>query len=127
MLFRTHVVSFLLLFVLFFEKIDNALIFLFLGLFFTVFPDIDSPNSRVGKFFISKVKIEVISFAFLVGFCLHLILDCFTRRGVRIFYPFRFKIKGPLRSGGRMESVLFILISLLVLFLLAFKVYSLVL
>ena len=153
MLFRTHVVSFLLLFLLIFEEIENPLIFLFFGLFFTIFPDIDSPNSKVGKFFISKVltsfskhrgifhslifvltiyvflkvNFEIISFAFLVGYCVHLFLDCFTRQGVKIFYPFSFKISGPLRSGGRIESFLFILISLLVLFLLGFEIYSRVL
>ena len=151
MLFRTHVVSFLFLFLLIFEKLENPLIFLFVGLFATVLPDIDSSNSRVGKKEISKILtafsrhrgiihsllfvgiiyfvlwkfFPIVSFGFLIGYCLHLILDCFTRQGVRLFYPFKFRIKGICKSGGRFESFFFLLLGLGVLILLVFNLYSL--
>ncbi|MEA3329753.1 MAG: metal-dependent hydrolase [Nanoarchaeota archaeon] len=151
MLFRTHVVSFLFLFLLIFEKLENPLIFLFVGLFATVLPDIDSSNSKIGKKGISKILTAfskhrgifhslifvgivyfflwkyfyVISFGFLIGYCLHLFLDCFTKRGVKLFYPFKFRIKGILKSGGRFESFLFLLLGLGVLISLYFNLYSL--
>jgi inner membrane protein len=153
MLFRTHVVSFLFLFLVVFEKLENPLVFLFVGLFFTIIPDIDSPNSRVGRKGISKTitafskhrgifhslffvgiiyfllwrYFPIVSFGFLIGYFLHLFLDCFTKQGVRLFYPFKFRIKGPLRSGGIFESFFFLLLGIVVLILLYFNLYSLLL
>jgi len=51
-------------------------------------------------------------FGFFVGYVSHLFLDCWTKSGVRLFWPFRYKIKGFVRSGGVIEDVVFVLLLL---------------
>ena len=58
--------------------------------------------------------------AFFLGYCVHLIVDGLTVRGIKPFYPLSsFKINGPLRSGGLMDYLLFfiIVLGIIVLFL----------
>ncbi len=112
-----------------------TLIFVLLA---TVFVDIDIKNSRAGKAWFlrpfqwltrhrgvvhSLIAALVLSlligmvnlwagFGFFVGYIAHLFLDCFTRAGVSLFWPFRFKIKGFVKSGGIIEQVIFVLLLL---------------
>ena len=44
--------------------------------------------------------------------CFALFLDCFTKSGVALFWPFRYKIKGFVKSGGIIEDVVFVLLLL---------------
>ncbi len=39
---------------------------------------------------------------------LHLLLDCTTKSGIRLFWPSKFKIKGEIKTGGFVEAVLFV-------------------
>jgi inner membrane protein len=112
-----------------------VLIFVLLA---TVFVDIDIKNSRAGnhwwlrflQFFtkhrgllhslivglVLSLVIGSISlwggFGFFVGYMSHLFLDCFTRGGVVLFWPLRWKIKGFVKSGGIVEQVIFVLLLL---------------
>ncbi len=143
MLFRTHIIFFIFIFLLIFNKINAPFIFFFIGLISTVIPDIDSNNSRVGRkplfkiltafnkhrgFFHSLffgilffsfiyffVKKEEIAFAFALGYFLHLFLDSLTKQGINLFWPFNLKIKGFIRSGGKIELIIFIVLSFLIL------------
>jgi len=116
--------------------------FLVLG---SVFVDIDSRKSRVGKrwwlrplqwfvkhrgFFHSLVFALLFSLVvavfnrmagagFFVGYVSHLFLDVFTRAGVKVFWPLEWKIKGFIKSGGLVEEVLFVLLLLVDIFLIA--------
>jgi len=36
-----------------------------------------------------------------------LFLDCFTKQGIYLFYPFRKKVRGFVRSGGLVDWLLF--------------------
>lgn len=51
-------------------------------------------------------------FGFFVGYVSHLFLDCWTRSGVRLFWPLKWKIKGFVKSGGVVEDVVFVLLLL---------------
>jgi inner membrane protein len=136
MLFRTHFLfGMLVWFVvgIFVEMPFFVLGFVLLG---SVFVDVDSYKSRAGNrwwvrplqwmtrhrgILHSLVGAVVLSlvvgvfsrwagFGFFVGYVSHLVLDCFTRMGVGLFWPFSFKVRGFVRSGSWMEDVLFVLL-----------------
>ena len=111
---------------------------LFFILFSTAFVDIDIKNSKFGNrwyfrplqwitkhrgFLHSLVACVFLSlvvggfslwagFGFFVGYISHLFLDCLTVSGVRLFWPFGWKIKGFVRSGRIIEDVVFVLLLL---------------
>ena len=134
MLFRTHVVfSVFVYFVLsyFLEMPWFILLFILLA---TVFVDVDIEGSRFGNhwffrplqflvkhrgvihslffgLFLSLILGSVnlwAGFGFFVGYVSHLILDCFTRMGIGLFWPLRFRVRGFIRSGSWVEDVLFV-------------------
>lgn len=108
-----------------------------------VLPDIDSSTSRLGKrfslltaflkhrgFFHSifamtalTILVYIVSadhyfaYVFLVGYFSHLVADSVSKEGTRLFYPSDLKISGPLRVGGWVESVIFLLLAGLAVFL----------
>jgi len=139
MLCRTHAVfGFVSYFLLsyFLEMPFFVLVFVLLG---AGFVDIDSYRSRVGNrwwvrplqwltkhrgFLHSLVAAIVLSlvigtmnlwggFGFFIGYISHLLLDCFTYMGVRLFWPFNFRIRGFIRSGSWVEDIVFVLFLLL--------------
>ncbi|MDP4012665.1 MAG: metal-dependent hydrolase [Candidatus Nanoarchaeia archaeon] len=107
------------------------------------FPDIDHPKSKISKLFfpfswmISWVVshrgifhsifpviglyliFDYFGFGFIglalaIGYFSHLLGDMFTKSGIDFLYPIsRFKISGPITTGGILESVLFVLLVLL--------------
>jgi len=144
MLFRTHMLFGLVCYFLlsyFVEMPVFVLMFVLLG---SVFVDIDSCSSKVGRRFwflswffrhrgflhsligalffstlIGLVNLWV-GFGFFVGYISHLVLDCFTRMGLRLFWPFGFKVKGFVKSGSWVEDVLFVLFLFLDIFFLVY-------
>lgn len=47
--------------------------------------------------------------AAFVGYASHIFIDCFNTAGVMLFSPLsKFRIKGPLRSGGIIEHIILI-------------------
>ena len=137
MLFRTHVLfGVLVWFILdrFVEMPGFVLGFVLLG---SVFVDVDSLKSKVGKrlwfvawflrhrgFLHSLVGCLVLSsvvglfnlwagFGFFIGYVSHLVLECFTCMGLKVFWPFGFRVRGFIRSGSWVEDVLFVLVLLL--------------
>ncbi len=135
MLLKTHLVVTLFFGFLFslVKGVESPFLFILLILVFSSLPDVDSRFSKIGKkkslrgiqiffqhrgflhsfifvllvFIILREFSFILSLSFLFGYGGHIFLDCFTRQGVRIFYPFDFKIKGFLKSGGFIESFLF--------------------
>jgi len=137
-LFRTHVVfGAFVYFVLsyFVEMPLFVLVFVLLG---AVFVDVDIKNSSFGNrwyfrplqwvvkhrgvlhslFFgvllsliLGSVNLWV-GFGFFVGYVSHLFLDCWTKSGVRLFWPFKYRVKGFVRSGSWVEDVVFVLLML---------------
>lgn len=111
---------------------------LFFILFATAFVDIDIKSSKFGNHWYFRplqwmirhrgilhslvacvfLSLVVGSFnlwaglGFFTGYISHLFLDCLTVSGVRLFWPFKFKIKGFVKSGGIIEEVVFVLLLL---------------
>ncbi len=137
MLFRTHVVFGLACYFLlsyFLEMPVFVLGFVLLG---TVFVDVDSCSSKVGRKFwflswffrhrgvlhslLACVFLSLIigffslwaGFGFFVGYISHLIMDCFTKMGIKLFWPLKFRVKGFVRSGSWLEDVVFVLFLIL--------------
>jgi inner membrane protein len=50
----------------------------------------------------------IASFGFFVGFASHILLDSFTKDGIQPFWPFTYKSRGFIVSGGRLEGSFFI-------------------
>jgi inner membrane protein len=97
-------------------------------------PDLDSYNSKIGRRFSSRVitaftrhrgimhsliflfaayfvlylYVPSVSLGFLVGYSVHLFGDLLTRKGLRLFYPFGLRIRGFVKTGGRIESFIFL-------------------
>ena len=149
MLGKTHAIMGLLLglaLVGFFPYLSftETLGVLFFCVFGSLFPDIDSSTSLIGRHtpivsFLVKhrgifhsifpliiivfgliyfARVEII-IAFILGFFSHLILDMFTKQGLTL-YPFKTRIKGPIIVGSLEEHVFFlsqIIIILIVLFI----------
>ena len=138
MLFRTHIVFSLAVYFVLSYFIEMPVFVLFFVLLATAFVDVDIKNSKAGNrwffrplqfmtkhrgvlhslflgLFLSLV-IGAVSlwagFGFFVGYISHLFLDCWTKSGVRIFWPLKLKIKGFVRSGGIFEQVVFVLLLL---------------
>jgi inner membrane protein len=138
MLFRTHIVFSLAVYFLLSYYIVMPFYVLIFVLLATAFVDIDVKNSKFGNrwyfrpfqwlvkhrgvlhslifgLFLSLILAGVsmwAGFGFFVGYLSHLFLDCFTRGGVGLFWPLKFKIKGFVRSGGITEDVVFVLLLL---------------
>ena len=138
MLFRTHIMFSLAVYFLLTYFLEMPLFVLFFVLLGTGFVDIDAKSSKFGNHwyfrplqwitkhrgFLHSLIAGVIfslvigainlwaGFGFFVGYVSHLFLDCFTKSGVRLFWPFKFKIKGFVRSGGMIEDIVFVLLLL---------------
>ncbi len=137
-------ILFFLVFRFFFHG-GNLIIFFILVLLGSILPDLDSKYSKIHQWsgfmgliitFFAKHRgllhsllfhlflFFIVSFFFspyyasglLLGSLAHLLADGTTRRGVQVFSPFSlYTIKGPLKAGGFIESVLLLLIVFLIL------------
>ena len=118
----------------------------------TVFVDIDIKNSKFGNHwyfrplqwitkhrgFLHSLIFAILSslvigslnlwagFGFFVGYISHLFLDCWTKSGIRLFWPFKWKIKGFIKSGGIIEDVVFVLLLLENVLLIGICVFEMV-
>lgn len=116
----------------FFSGLDK-IIFLVLVLLATYIPDVDSQKSKLGKrFFFRPLQFfvkhrdffhsfifmilisgfiffisEVAFYGFLIGYLIHLIVDCFSVGGVRIFWPAKFRVRGFVKTNGILEWLVF--------------------
>lgn len=134
MLLRTHlaITSFFILLLLPF--ISHKIIFVLVALLATFIPDIDSENSKLGKKWIFKIIrfftkhrgffhsftflllitvifamfLPIFALGFFVGYGSHLFADSFTPEGITPFYPWKRKSCGKLRTGGKLETGLFL-------------------
>lgn len=143
MLLKTHLMFAVLLIIIFLPYVENQILFIGLILIATIIPDIDSSCSNFGKriifrplqffikhrgimhtftfvlilFFIIKHYYPLMAFPFLIGYCLHLLVDSFTKQGIKVFWPLKFRVCGFLRTGGKFEELLFVSLSFLNVFL----------
>jgi len=146
MLIKTHLIITLFFVLLLLPFVSHKIVFIVIALLATYIPDIDLENSKLGKnkifrplqffmkhrgffhsftflFLITLVFImfiPIIALGFFLGYASHLFADSFTPNGITPFYPWKRKSKGNIKTGGRFESVVF-LILLIVNLLLIFK------
>ena len=116
----------------------NKLMFLVIFILAAIIPDIDTTESSVGRktkpasnlinvlfghrgFFHSLTFIiilaillfilktpNLIAIAILTGYVSHLILDAFTKTGIRVFWPLKSQAKGSIKTGSTTESIIFL-------------------
>ena len=152
MLNRTHLAIAIFVSLLLMNCFGVGYVFVLGILIASFIPDLDSYNSKFGKRFISRVLtafskhrgiMHSLLFAFIlggvlfwlnrefglgffIGYFLHLVVDCFTKQGIKMFWPLGFRIRGFVKSGGRIESFVFLVFILLDFFLLFSKIFSMV-
>ena len=149
MLFRTHLAFglFVALMVSKFalqEDLRSYLLFVVFILFGAVFPDVDHPDSKIGRlvrpvavlfehrgffhsFFamaIFAVVLYVLSsemlypIAFLLGYSSHILLDSLTIQGIMPLHPVsRFRVRGFMKAGAFYEHVLFFILVAAIVFM----------
>ncbi len=156
MLFRTHFVFAIVIFLAFFKFLEisfyDKLIFGIFLLIATLFVDIDSTKSKLGKYWIfrpfqlffshrgmihSLLIASIISLiiyfinssagvGFFIGYFCHLFLDFFTKRGIFLFWPFykkKFFVIG-INSGGIIEEIVFVLLLLCDILIVVFLFFN---
>lgn len=144
MLSKTHIAIVLCFVLIALNYVNNKIVFCVLALFFAIFPDIDTPFSKLGNKKLARV-VQIFtkhrgifhSFTFLIlilipfvlflpvvalplffGYSIHLFLDCLTIEGIKPFWPLKKKVSGKLRTGSFVENTIFVLFLLIDLFLL---------
>jgi inner membrane protein len=146
MLLRTHLTISIFAILVLISSVEGKFLFVVATLIFTAIPDIDSSNSKWGRlkifrplqflaghrgFFHSYGFLILVSFIFLLlvpklvlpfflAYSLHLFADSFTKQGIYLFYPFKAKIRGKVKSGGKVEVsvfVFFLVIDILLFFI----------
>jgi membrane-bound metal-dependent hydrolase YbcI (DUF457 family) len=139
MLIRTHLAIVIFAMLLFIQHVNHQILFVFVTLIATLLPDVDSAFSTLGKgkafriiqFFVAHrgpihsfsfcvvisvllaLFVPILSFGFFLGYGVHLFVDSFTKEGIVPFWPYPKKSSGPLKTGGLMESSIFLIFVLI--------------
>lgn len=150
MLIKTHLAIIVFFILLLIPIVENKFVFVSIALIATFIPDIDSRFSKLGQrkifrplqFFVHHrgifhsfiflivitgffaLFLPVIAFGFFLGYGVHLLVDSFNIDGITPFYPFKKKSSGKIRTGGRVETSIFVFFVLANLFLLVFRISS---
>ncbi len=126
-----------------FINITYPFLFVPLVMIFSSLPDIDHPRSKIGRklFFISYpiswvfkhrgffhsifpililffglsyFHLNFLAFAVAIGYLAHLLGDAMTKEGINFLHPIStFRIQGPITTGAKLESIVFVLIIVL--------------
>jgi membrane-bound metal-dependent hydrolase YbcI (DUF457 family) len=130
--------------------VENKLVFVSIALIATFLPDIDSKFSKLGQrkvfrplqFFVRHrgifhsfiflflitlffvLFLPVVAFPLFLSYSVHLLADSFSREGIKPFYPFKKNSSGSLKTGGKVETSIFVIFILADLFLLVFRVFG---
>ncbi len=133
MLLRTHTAVGLVAALYFLPHVVNKVIFVPIVLLASALPDIDTGYSNIGKHKIFRpvqmfsshrgifhtytmcIAISVLlalfypifALPFFLGYSFHLILDSFTPKGIRPFWPFRVRVEGRIKTGGPIDTTIF--------------------
>jgi inner membrane protein len=127
-------------------SIKNQILYILIFMLFSLVPDIDKVNSKIGKkvkplaFLINlilghrgvvhSIFVPIIIYLLLfnfnmnlaiicsVGYLSHLILDCTTKSGLRFLWPLKKKLKGFIKTGSIVENVLFVIFLIIDVYLL---------
>lgn len=134
MLIRTHLLITLFFVLVLFSSVENKVVFVVVALIATFIPDIDTKFSKLGKkkvfrplqFFVSHrgflhsfiflalislifyLFLPIVMLGFVLGYGLHLLADSFTIQGIKPFYPFKRRLHWKIKTGGKLEVVIFV-------------------
>ncbi len=134
MLIRTHLLITFFFILILFSSVENKAIFVVIALIATFIPDVDTKFSKLGKkkifrplqFFVNhrgffhsliflglillifSLFLPIIVIPFAVGYLSHLFADSLTIQGIKPFYPLKTRIKGIIKTGGRLEVIVFV-------------------
>lgn len=144
MLFKTHITFALLISLYIFSYFKLTPIFsIIIILFSSLLPDLDIINSKISKinplrkltkyifkhrgtlhslftplliYLIIYIIHKQIALLILIGYSSHLILDSFTKQGIKPFYPLsNIKFKGNTTTNSIIEKALFWLLAILII------------
>lgn len=130
-------------------NIKQKILFIFLVCLFGILPDIDSYKSKIGKkipiisFIINiifkhrgvfhSIFIPILLFfafaflgyyyiglAILLGYLSHVFLDTLTPSGIRLLWPFGFRIKGFIKTNSFLEKILFLFLCIVDIYIIVF-------
>jgi len=133
MIWKTHVAIGLAVALYFAGKVTSPLLFVPVVLFASLFPDIDSGFSYLGRKPIFKpVQMvsshrgiihsytmaiilsaalaffyPILALPFFLGYSFHLFADSFTSQGIRPFWPLKAMSTGAVTVGGKIDKTLF--------------------
>ena len=133
MIWKTHVAIGLAVALYFAGKVTSPLLFVPVVLFASLFPDIDSGFSYLGRKPIFKpVQMvsshrgiihsytmaiilsaalaffyPILALPFFLGYSFHLFADSFTSQGIRPFWPLKAMSTGSVAVGGKIDKTLF--------------------
>ncbi len=150
MLIRTHLLITLFFVLLLFNSVNAKykILFVIVALLATYIPDLDSQSSKIGNRKILRILqfftkhrgmihsftflilitlvfvlfLPVVSLGFFLGYGLHLLADSFTMAGITPFYPYKKKTCGRVRTGGKSETIVFVVLLFADLGLLIWKI-----
>ena len=150
MIWKTHVAMGLAIALYFSGKVTFPFIFIPVVLFSSLFPDIDSGFSYLGRkpifkpvqmvsshrgivhsytmaIFLSLILAffyPIFALPFFLGYSFHLFADSFTQQGIRPFWPLKSISRGAVTVGGKVDKTLFYTFALIDLVLLGSFFYS---
>ena len=150
MQWKTHLAIGLGVALLFATHVANSVFFIIITLIATLFPDIDSSFSYMGKNPVAKpvqmttnhrgivhsytlclalslLLVFIYPFAalpFFLGYSFHLFADSFTPQGIKPFWPIKSVSKGPIKSGGLTDRIIFYVISIADIVIIATMIYG---
>lgn len=134
MLIKTHLAIAICMILLFVPYVNDKVVFVIALLIAAGIPDIDMSSSTMGQkkifrplqFFVKHrgmihsftlgvllsvliaVFFPIAALGFFIGYSVHIFADSFTRDGVTPFWPYQGKSKGPVPTGGRIETTVFL-------------------
>ena len=150
MQWKTHLAIGLAVALFFAPHVTEPILFVPIVLFSSLFPDVDSGFSYIGKnpfakpvqmttshrgivhsyTFCAALSIliaflfPVAALPFFLGYSFHLFADAFTVQGIRPFWPFKGISKGFIKSGGITDKVIFYTLLIVDLVLIVVMIFS---
>jgi len=150
MLIKTHLTITLFFVLLLLPFVSYKIIFIAIALLTTYIPDIDLESSKLGRkiifrplqffvkhrgvfhsftflfliTFIFLMLVPRIALGFFVGYASHLFADSLTISGITPFFPWKRKIFGKIRTGGKTEKILFFVLLIVNLLLIVRYIFA---
>ena len=150
MIWKTHLAIGIAVGFYFSQYMPNPLLFIPISIIASILPDIDSGFSYLGRkpifrpvqwvtrhrgifhsytfcillSLIISFFYPFLAFPFFIGYSFHLVADSFTIQGIKAFWPIKYISKGLIRTGGKIDKVLFFTFVIIDIILVGTFVYA---